>query len=213
METIRVFYIYDNLNSSNQLMHYLKSKRNIRVIGHVHFGKMESQKFIDIRPHIILIDVASDNLTKISDACEIGEAKVIILTDKTKKELICAAYQAGITDYLIDSNYQIIFEAICSAHKGCSPIRADIAETVRKEFRRLRDLEETHEIERLRALLSEREIEILTLILEDCTQVEISKRLYISLRTVKNHVNSILRKMGETSSKEAARKAEEIGLI
>lgn len=91
--------------------------------------------------------------------------------------------------------------------------RSVFLENVRKEFIRLQKLEEQNEIDRVESILTSIELEILRLIDQELTQPEIAYELYISISTVKNHVSNILKKMKVNSSKEAAGKVKQMGII
>ncbi len=145
-------------------------------------------------------------------AAAIG-ARVVMLTSMEEKELIFRSFQAGAIDYQIKSDYESLPDAIRAAARRESPISPAAAERLREEFRRLRQLEREFEKKKLQDLITPSELELLKLIDEGYTQSEIAGRLVLSIRTIKNHINRILKKLGSKGSKEAAREAKEKGLF
>lgn len=140
-------------------------------------------------------------------------ARVIMLTSMEEKELIFRSFQAGAIDYQIKSDYEALPAAILAAARRESPISSAAAERMREEFRRLKRLEREFEAKKMQDLITPSELELLKLIDKGYTQTEIAGRLVVSIRTVKNHINHILKKLGSKGSKEAAQEAKEKGLF
>ncbi|MOA35103.1 Oxygen regulatory protein NreC [compost metagenome] len=84
---------------------------------------------------------------------------------------------------------------------------------MREEFRRLKQLEREFEVKKLNDLITPSELQLLDLIDQGYTQPQIADKLVVSLRTVKNHVNHILKKLNLPGSREAASKVKEMGLF
>jgi DNA-binding NarL/FixJ family response regulator len=127
--------------------------------------------------------------------------------------IVYDAYHAGAVDYIIKTNFEEIPDAIRAAYSNDSPIRPCVAKSIRKEFCRLKQIEEKYEVEQMRSRLTPTELQTLELIAQGLTQKEISETNFVSINTVKIHVCNILKKMGEKSGKEAAKKAKEMGVI
>ncbi len=140
-------------------------------------------------------------------------ARVIMLTSMEEKELIFRSFQAGAIDYQIKSDFESLPDAVRSASRSQSPINAAVAERMREEFRRLKQLEREFEAKKLNDLITPSELQLLDLIDQGYTQPQIADKLVVSIRTVKNHVNHILKKLNLTGSREAANKAKEMGLF
>lgn len=135
------------------------------------------------------------------------EIKVIMLTSSDEDAIIFQAYMAGAIDYVIKSEFYEIIDAIRAAYKNRSPIRPTVAHKIRKEFCRLKKKEQ------MTRPLTKTEVAILKLIDQGYTQQEIANHLVISVQTVKNHVNRILKKLNAKNGKCAASKAKEMGLF
>ncbi|QJD82158.1 response regulator transcription factor [Cohnella herbarum] len=140
-------------------------------------------------------------------------ARVIMLTSMEEKDLIFRSFQAGAIDYQIKSDYVALPDAIKAAARRESPISSAAADRMREEFRRLKRMEREFEAKKMQDLITPSELELLKLIDKGYTQTEIAGRLVVSIRTVKNHINHILKKLGSKGSKEAAQEAKEKGLF
>jgi DNA-binding NarL/FixJ family response regulator len=139
--------------------------------------------------------------------------KVVMLTSMEEKEFIFRSFQAGAIDYQIKSRFEELPAVIRAAHARQSSINAAVAEQMREEFRRLKRLEHEFKVKEVSDLITPTELQVLEMIDQGHTQTEIAGRFFISLRTVKIHVGHILKKLGSSSSKEAAQKIRELGLF
>lgn len=140
-------------------------------------------------------------------------ARVIMLTSMEEKEFIFRSFQAGAIDYQIKADYESLPQAIRSAYARKASISPEAAERMREEFRRLKALEREFEVSKMRDLVTPSELQLLALVDEGYSQSQIAEKLVVSIRTVKNHINHVLKKLGLPGSKEAARKAREMGLF
>jgi two-component system vancomycin resistance associated response regulator VraR len=168
-------------------------------------------------PDVVLMDImlhgAPEGIALAEETAAATGARIIMLTSMEEKELILRSFQAGAIDYQIKSAFETLPDAIRAAAKRESPISAAAAERMREEFRRLKRLEREFEVKKMQDLITPSELELLKLIDQGHTQTEIASRLVVSIRTVKNHVNHILKKLGAKGSKEAAQEAKEKGLF
>ncbi|RKD26822.1 DNA-binding response regulator [Ammoniphilus oxalaticus] len=130
-----------------------------------------------------------------------AQLKVIMLTSLTEEEVIVDAFSAGAINYLNKLHFREIPEAIRSAFSKSSAIHPTAAAVLRKEFQRMKQQENE-------SLLTPAEKDVLKFIHEGHTQAQAAEKLFVTERTIKNHINRILKKMGLTSSKEAAEVAK-----
>lgn len=161
----------------------------------------------------IMLDGAPEGVRLAEEVSATTGARVIMLTSMEEKALIVGSFQAGAIDYRIKSEFAELPEAVRAAAKRASPISPEAAAQLREEFRRLKEIERELETRKLRDLITPSELELLKLIDQGYSQSEIADRQFVSLRTVKNHVNHILKKLKLGGSKEAAREAKEKGLF
>jgi two-component system NarL family response regulator len=131
---------------------------------------------------------------------EFPEARVIVLTTFDGDEDIYRAIQAGARGYLLKGmGIDELVEAIETVHRGRSKIPAAIAERL---------------AERLSGnALTERETEVLKTIALGKSNKEIASALFISEATVKTHINNLLSKLGATDRTQAARIAQQRGIV
>lgn len=161
----------------------------------------------------IMIDGRPEGIALAEETALATGASIIMLTSMEEKELILKSFQAGAIDYRLKSGFEELPGAIRAAHAKRSPISAAAAERLREEFRRLKQVEKEFEAKKVADLITPSELQLLSLIDQGYSQPQIADKLFITLRTVKNHVGNILRKLGVPGSREAAGKAKELGLL
>lgn len=216
-ERIRIVLVEDDPDWRRGLAAYLAEQPDI-VVAAAASTPEEARHAADLhRPDVVLMDImlaetpAGIDLTAELTA-SIG-AKVIMLTSLTDKETIFDAFRAGAIDYQVKSNFEGIPDAVRAAARGRATISAEAAESMREEFRRLKRWERDVQRKELRDKITPSEREVLRLIHQGHTQTEAADKLFVSLRTIKVHVGNVLKKLGGGSSKEAARKASDLGLF
>lgn len=221
MDRIRVWIVEDDPDWLRGLIAYLNKERDIEVVWTANQADMVRQALngdklqsepADVVLMDIMLDGRPDGVLLAEEAASAG-ARVIMLTSMEEKELIFRSFQAGAIDYQIKSEFEALPDAIRSAFRSQSPINAAVAERMREEFRRLKQLEREFEAKKLGDLITPSELQLLDLIDQGYTQPQIADKLVVSIRTVKNHVNHILKKLNLPGSREAASKAKEMGLL
>ncbi|TCP70224.1 response regulator [Baia soyae] len=218
MEKIRIVIVEDDQEWLDGLTTYLEAFDEFEIVGQA-LSSDEAIKIVcHTCPDIVLMDIILENsplngIQITSKLIEENEIKVIMLTSLEESECIYHSYGFGAVDYLIKSNFEEIPHAIRSAINDQSSIRPKIAEKIRKELKRLLTFEKKTEIEKIQSLLTPQEQNIIKLIDQGLTQSKIARKLFISERTVKNHVGHILRKLDVKSSREAIRKLKGSGVI
>jgi DNA-binding NarL/FixJ family response regulator len=217
MENIRVVIVEDDLDWLRGLQSYLEKQPDMTVIGHASSGKAAVELLEKVDADVVLMDIMmSDSPEGLWAAAEIVKcsgARVVMLSSMEGKEFIFEAFKAGAVDYMVKSNYTEIPQTIRSAYANRSAIHPSVAAQMREEFRRLKQLEHEVRVKELRNLLTPTELQVLDLIEKGHTQTQIADRFVVSIRTIKVHVGNILKKLGGKSSKEAAQKAKDMGLL
>ncbi|CAH0118125.1 MULTISPECIES: response regulator transcription factor [unclassified Paenibacillus] len=217
MNEIRVMIVEDDDDWRRGLKAYLEQQPDLAVVAQAAAAEEARTAAREAQPDIVLMDIMLvDSLEGIALTADISQscnARVIMLSSLEEKEVIFEAFQAGAVNYIVKSDFTNIPEAIRQAYADSSPIDAGVAERIREEFRRLQQVEREYEIRKARELITPTEREVLAMIHEGYTQPQIADKFVVSLRTVKNHVNSILKKLNGKSSKEAAQKAKDMGIL
>jgi DNA-binding NarL/FixJ family response regulator len=215
--SIRVILIEDDPDWQRGLTSYINKQPDMHIIGHASSGEKAVELIQQLEPDVVLMDIMlSETPQGIWATAEISQcstARVIMLTSMEEKELIFEAFKAGAVDYIVKSSFEDIPGAVRAAHSNRSPIHPAAAEKMREEFRRLKQMELELRVRELQHLLTPMEVQVLSLIHQGLTQTEIADTFFISIRTVKVHVGNILKKLGESSSKDAALKAKNMGII
>jgi NarL family two-component system response regulator LiaR len=131
--------------------------------------------------------------------------QVIALTSFQEGSLVQDALKAGAISYLLkDVQMDQLAEAIRSAHGGRSILAPEAAQALAEAVSQPQDLGSD---------LTQREREVLALIVEGMSNVEISEKLGISLSTARFHVSTIIDKLGAANRTQAATLAVKLGLV
>ncbi|WDV95216.1 response regulator [Brevibacillus parabrevis] len=208
MEAIKVFLVEDDPVWRKGLIDYLNKEPGLAVVGEAGTKAEAVERFLNAGADIVLMDInlTENNLDGIETAVELislqADCKIIMLTSLTAEDVIVESFSAGAVNYISKSSFKEIPEAIRAAHNRQSAIHPTAAAALRNEFLRLKNEEN-------QKLLSPAEKDILQLIHQGKTQTQIEQSLHITKRTIKNHINRILKKMGVKTSKEAASKASQ----
>lgn len=214
---IRVVIVEDDPDWLRGLQSYLRKEPDIDVVGQASRGQEAVELLEKLEADVVLMDIMmADNPEGLWAAAEIVKcsgARVIMLSSMEEKDVIFEAFQAGAVDYMLKSNYNDIPAAVRNAYANRSAIHPSVAAAMRDEFRRLRQLEQDVRVKELRNLLTPTELQVLDLIEKGHTQTQIADKFVVSIRTIKVHVGSILKKLGGKSSKEAAQKAKDMGIL
>lgn len=129
-------------------------------------------------------------------------SKIIVLTIHEDREYLFKTLHMGAEGYVLkDADPNVLIEAIRSVNSGEAYIQGNMTKELVKEFKKVTlNNKETSETNNL----TSREKEVLELIAEGLINREIAKKLYISEKTVKNHVSNIFKKLKVSDRTQAA---------
>ena len=239
MTKIRVALIEDHDLTRVGIRTALMQKDEIEVVGEA-ANAVEGMKMLKLlQPDIAIIDIGLPDkdgieLTREVKSTEIGEqlrTRVLILTLRDNKEAVLAAFAAGADSYCMkDIGFDNLLEAVRVTYNGNAWIDPAIARIVLqqaqqknphkpevKSFDTKTVVNTLESVENLEALdpytLTDRELEVLHLIVEGCSNAVIAERLYITVGTVKTHVRNILNKLCADDRTQAAVRALRSGLV
>lgn len=170
------------------------------------------------KPDVVLLEVRLGGQSGI-DACtaiKMGapQTKVVILTASEDEADLFKALMVGASGYLLKSlPAEQIVDAVRLAHTGEVMVPPPMARHLVAEFARLASRTSDDLVQEKTRTLSEREIEVLTLITRGKPNREIAATLLVSENTVKNHVRNIMGKLRVTSRTEAAMHAVRENLV
>lgn len=203
---IKVVIADDHVLIREGIKQILELEEDIIVIGQTGNGEEAIEIALDLEPDIILLDINMPKVNGIETLRrfkDLGiETRVIILTIHEEKEYILETMKLGAAGYMLkDSDADSLIKGIKDVALGKKYIQPSIEHLVsisnEPDIGKNRDLEKIH-------LLTKREYEVLLLIAEGLNNRNIGTRLYISEKTVKNHVSNILKKLELNDRVQAA---------
>ena len=166
-------------------------------------------------PDVVLMDVSMSTTDGV-EACRqmrsiVPDTSVVMLTMHTDPETLSAALRAGAVGYLVkDCTTDEVAEAVRLAANGDTVLSPQLAESLLAEVRRLNEPQHPVSEERI---VSEREEEVLQLITDGGSTPEVAAKMYISQKTVKNHLASIYQKLGARDRTQAVLAAMRLGIV
>ena len=221
-DKIEVLIADDHALMREGLRKILELESDIAVVGEAADGIAAVEKTRELRPHVVLMDVNMPGGGGLAATRAIRhnfpEVDVIVLTIHDDEEYIIELVSAGAKAYLLkDVDPSRLVEAIRRVRSGETFIPPNLmARIFQKLCQRGIDAPRAVPAAPARAGsdgLTERELEILQQIVEGRTNKEIAQALYISEKTVKNHVSNILRKLDLSDRTQAAVYAIRHGLV
>lgn len=210
---IRVMLVDDHEVVRLGIESAIETADGMTVVASVADGSAALAEAPIVAPDVVLLDVLMPGMDGI-ETCRrmregLPEIRVVMLTSHTDKDAVFAAIMAGASGYLLkNTSSRTIIDAIRSAAEGHSTLDPSVTAGV---LERLRAADVNSGVPGLMDL-SEREHEVLLLVAEGLTNLEIAERLVLSPHTVRNHVSSILTKLGLRRRSDAAVFATRHGL-
>ena len=218
--SIQILLVDDQPLFREGLATLLMLHENINVVGEANNGQEAVDKVAELRPDVVLMDVRMPVLDGVAATKvllrEHPQVRVIMLTTFDDDEYVFEGLRAGALGYLLkDVSSDKLVEAIETAARGQTFLQPSVAAKVVAEFTRLTEAgpAPAQAKQDLVEPLSDREVEILSILATGASNREIAAQLFIAEGTVKNHVTNILSKLNVRDRTQAALKAKEFGLI
>ncbi len=216
-ELIRLLLVDDQRLMRDGLRILLELESDFEVIGEAENGADALESYHQLTPDVVLMDIRMPVMDGVEATRRLRDedqnSKVIILTTFDDNEYVFEGLRAGALGYLLkDVSGDELADAIRKVAAGGSMIEPSVARKVVAEFARLAPTT-PKAAQVLIEPLSEREIEILTLVSKGLTNKEIAAKLYLAEGTVKNYVTSILQKIDARDRTQAAIRARELRLL
>lgn len=213
MEKIQVLIADDAPAFRRGLRALLESVDDIEVVGETADGAETVRTANALQPDVVLMDIQMPGLNGIEATWQIIHSSphisILMLTMFEDDDSVFDALRAGARGYLLKGSLKSeILRAIRSVNSGEMILGAAIAKRVIQYFAAPRPAVAPLAFPEL----SDREREILDLVAQHYTNVEIAERLSISPKTVRNHVSNIFTKLRVADRAQAIMRAREAGL-
>ena len=190
MDHITVLLSEDHVIVRQGLRTLLESEKDIKVVGEAKNGRIAVEMAKELRPAIVVMDVAMPLLNGFEATRQILKAlpttKVILLSAHGEDEYIDQALELSVSGYLIkQSSSDVLHKAIREVLKGKMFFSPSIERRRQEQKQKLTDQGDSDAKKRID--LSSREVEVLQLIAESKANKEIADELKISIKTVEKH--------------------------
>ena len=211
--TIRLMLADDHTMLRQGLRRALEEDGAFEVVAEAASGDEAVRLASAMRPQVILMDVSMPFMDGVAATREITarfpEVRVVMLTMFHDAEVAHRALRAGATGYLVkDCSLDEVRNTITMAASRDTSVSPDLAASMLTEARRLRQLSPDDE-----KAISKHEEEVLQLIADGLSTPEVAERLYISQKTVKNHLASIYEKLDARDRTQAVLQAVRRGIV
>jgi NarL family two-component system response regulator LiaR len=205
MSSINVLLAEDHVITRQGIRRLIEDEKGVTVIGEASDGEEAVQMVTDLKPDIVIMDIAMPKLNGIEATRQIKllspRTAVLILSAYDDDEYVFALLKVGAAGYLLKNvSGDELTRAIRAVYKGEPVLDPMVARKVMNYFKlpgKGRGLEKPSEH------LSNRETDILKLAAKGMTNKDIADKLHLSNRTVEGHLRTIFNKLGVGSRTEA----------
>lgn len=240
MSEISVVLVEDHDLTRVGLRTALQQQEGIRVLGEAPNATQGLRLMENSNPDVAIVDIGLPDMDGIEltrkfkqyqaeHGASASQPRILILTMHESEDAVLAAFAAGADSYCMkDISIDRLTEAIRSTHEGNAWVDPTIANVVLRQVRRdtpdadatlsgrkveISAMDQEYEQVLETYPLTERELEILELIVAGCSNAAIAEKLYITVGTVKTHVRNILNKLCADDRTQAAVRALRSGLV
>jgi two-component system response regulator DegU len=194
------------------LRQILSQEERIQIVAESETGHQLVTQIAELKPDVVLIDFNMPDMNKLELIAAIRDngSKPLVLTSEADEDEVLESLKAGAWGHLSkNTTRQVLIKAIKAVHRGEMWVeRKMISRVFEREFVDDSD----HDDQDQPKELSTREHEVLSLLVKGFTNKEIGEKLFVSEKTVKNHLNSIFKKISVSGRLKAILYALKRGL-
>lgn len=210
--SIKLIIADDHALLRQGIKNVLEFEADFEVIAEAGDGEEAVNKTAELKPDILLLDINMPKLNGLEVTRRISErlcsTKVIMLTIHDDENYVLEVIKAGAVGYLLkDVEPSMLIKAIRKVYEGESFIYPTLAKQLFGEIARRGDVLRNQVKDRLKKKneerLTTRELEVLQLVGRGMSNNEIAQHLFLSEKTVKNHLTNIFRKISVTDRTQA----------
>ena len=218
MEKYKVIVTDDHDLFREGIKTLLKKMKNLQVVGEGRTGKDTIEMFDRLRPDLTLIDISMPDMNGIEASKEIlkidPNANIIILSMHDDEEYISRCLSVGVRGYVVKSESGTeLRHTIESVLRGNNYFSYRAQDIILKHIQQAKIKKKPAGALPAETHITQREGEILSLIVQGLTSQAMAEKLFISIRTVETHRANIMRKLGAKNVVELTKKAIQLNLV
>jgi len=211
---IAIMLVEDHLITRMGLRFALEQVSDLKIVAEAEDGNNAVTTALQIKPKVILMDIGLPGINGIDAAQQIKSKEpsinIVMLTSHNLDEDILAALAANCDGYCLkDVAADQLVNAIRTVNNGGIWLDPSIAKRVIRAFVEQKPVATPVNS----STLSERELEVLTLVVEGLSNQQIAERLFLSTETIKTHMRHLMEKLSVSDRTQAAVKALRTGLV
>jgi two-component system, NarL family, response regulator DegU len=215
-EAVTRLLIADDHTMLREALRRAMEAAGIVVVGEAGDGEDAIRLVAELRPDVVLMDISMPVLDGVEATRQIHrdhpETKVVVLTMHADASVIKQALAAGAVGYVVkDSSMSDVVATVQLAAGGETAVSIDLARSMLAEVHGLSATPGDRPT--AEQIITKREEEVLQLIAEGSSTSEVATELYISIKTVKNHLASIYAKLETRDRTQAVLRAVRMGII
>ncbi|MBQ4122562.1 response regulator transcription factor [bacterium] len=224
MDNLKVLLVEDHKVIRLGLSLVFEHCQDIDLVGEAEDGKQGVKMALDLKPDVVLMDIGLPEMDGIQATSFIKKSnpniKILIFTSRESEDDVFDSLSAGADGYIMKgANEEQMINAIRAVAEGTAWLDPAIARLVLSNVRKQTTSKVASVLDSNKVVsknvygLTDRELEVLALIVEGMNNIEISKKLFITLSTAKAHVHSILQKLYVSNRTQATIQAVKEGLV
>lgn len=220
---VRVIIVEDHDMARMGLSVILSNSDRIEIVGMYSDGLDGVNSALSLKPNVVIMDIGLPTIDGIEATRKIKsenpDIKVLMYTSREGDSDIFDSFKAGADGYITKgATAEHTVSAVLAVSEGAGWLDPAIAKVVLTNIRRASDTSDkkgeiNYKLGKNLYGLTEREMEVLALIVDGLTNPQIAEKLVISISTTKTHVHSILQKLYVTSRSKAISMAINEGLV